>query len=64
MSNTPTATAVSDKFQRKDDSDLVQNLNSQGQVVLWISADGVLRVNTKAALGKVQQIGLPNDDES
>jgi hypothetical protein len=44
--NKPTATAVAGKFQSKDGSDLVQYLNSQGQVVLWVDADGVLRINT------------------
>jgi len=34
MSNKPAATAVAEKFQSKDGSDLVQYLNSQGQVVL------------------------------
>ena len=49
MSKTPTNTAVAGKFQSKDGSDLVQYLNSEGQVVLWIDADGVLRINTTAA---------------
>jgi hypothetical protein len=34
MGNKPTATAVAGKFQSKDGSDLVQYLDSQGQVVL------------------------------
>jgi hypothetical protein len=42
----------------------VQYLNSQGQVVLWVDADGVLRTNTTAAQGAVEQIGLPSDEES
>jgi hypothetical protein len=62
MSNKPTATAVSGKFQSKDGSDLVQYLNSRGQVVLWVDADGVLRINTTAAQGAVLQMGLPSDD--
>src|ERR1700722_11918894 len=57
--NKPTATAVAGKFQSKDGSDLAQYLNSQGQVVLWINADGVLRLSTTAAQGAVQQMGLP-----
>jgi hypothetical protein len=36
----------------------------QIQVVLWLDADGVLRINTTAAQGSVQQIGLPSVDES
>ncbi len=62
MSNTPTATAVAGKFQSKDGSDLVQYLNSQGQVVLWIDADGVLRINTTAmqGTGALIQSGLPS----
>jgi hypothetical protein len=63
MSKKPTATAVAGKFQSKDGSDLVQYLNSQGQVVLWINADGVLRINTTAAQGAVLQMGLPNSGE-
>ena len=63
MSNKPTATAVAGKISKQDGSDLVQYLNSQGQVVLWIDADGVLRINTTAALGSVLQIGLPRGDE-
>jgi hypothetical protein len=62
MGNEPTATAVAGKFQSKDGSDLVQYLNSQGQVVLWINADGVLRISTTAAQGAVQQMGLPSED--
>jgi hypothetical protein len=61
MSKKPTATAVAGKFQSKDGSDLVQYLNSQGQV-LWVDADGVLRINTTAAQGAVQQLGLPSED--
>jgi hypothetical protein len=64
MSNTPTATAVAGKFQSKDGSDLVQYLNSQGQVVFWVDADGVLRISTTAASGAVLQMGLPSSDES
>ena len=64
MGNTPTATAVSGKFQSKDGSDLVQYLNSKGQIVLWIDADGVLRINTTSAQGAVLQMGLPSGDES
>jgi hypothetical protein len=30
--------------------------------VLWVDADGVLRINTTAARGAVQQMGLPSDD--
>lgn len=44
MADTPTVTAVAGKFQSKDGSDLVQYLNSQGQVVLWIDCDGVLHI--------------------
>lgn len=33
----------------------MEYLNSQSQVVLWIDADGVLRINTTAAQGAVQQ---------
>jgi hypothetical protein len=64
MSKKPTATAVAGKFQSKDGSDLVQYLNSQGQVVLWVDADGVLRINTTAAQGAVLQMGLPSSDGS
>jgi hypothetical protein len=60
MGNKPTATAVAGEFQSKDGSDLVQYLNSQGQVVLWVDADGVLRIRTTASQGAVQQIGLPS----
>ncbi len=62
MSKTPTPTAVAGKFQSKDGSDLVQYLNSQGQVVLWIDADGVLRISTSAmqGTGALIQSGLPN----
>ena len=62
--NKPTATAVAGKFQSKDGSDLVQYLNSQGQVVLWVDADGVLRINTTAAQGAIQRIGLPNSGDN
>lgn len=54
MSNKPTATAVAEKVQSKGGADLVQYLDSQGQVVFWINADGVLRVNATAAQGAVQ----------
>jgi hypothetical protein len=59
MSNTPTATAVAGKFQSKDGSDLVQYLNSAGQVVPWVDADGVLRINTTAAQGAVSKWDYP-----
>jgi hypothetical protein len=62
MSKIPTATAVAGRFQSKDGSDLVQYLNSKGQVVLWVDADGVLRINTTAAQGAVLQMGLPSSD--
>ncbi len=60
MSNTPTQTAVAGKFQSKDGSDLVQYLNSSGQVVLWVDADGVLRLSTTAMNGAILQTGLPS----
>jgi len=41
---------------------LVQYLNSQGQVVLWVDADGVLRIKTIDAQGAVLQIGPPSSD--
>ena len=41
----------------------MEYLNSQSQVVLWIDADGVLRINTTAAQGAVPQMGLPSGDE-
>jgi hypothetical protein len=50
------------KFQSNDGSDLVQYLNSEGQVVLWVDADGVLRINTTAAQGAVLQIALSGYD--
>jgi hypothetical protein len=60
--NKPTATTVAGKFQSKGGSDLVQYLNSQGQVVLWVDADGVLRISTTASEGAVQQMGLPSGE--
>jgi hypothetical protein len=61
MGDTPTQNAVAGKFQSKDGSDLVQYLNSQGKVVLWIDADGVLRISTTASGESVLQSGLPSD---
>lgn len=60
MPSTPTNTAVAGKFQSKDGSDLVQYLNSQGKVVLWVDKDGVLWISTTAGGVMVQQIGLPS----
>ena len=48
MGDTPTQNAVAGKFQSRGGDDLVQYLNSEGQVVLWIDADGVLHIVTTA----------------
>ena len=62
MSKIPTATAVAGKFQSKDGSDLVQYLNSLGQVVLWVDSDGVLHIVSSAMQGTGGSIqsGLPS----
>jgi hypothetical protein len=48
MGNVPTQNAVAGKFQSKGGDDLVQYLNSAGQVVLWVDADGCLHVVSTA----------------
>jgi hypothetical protein len=48
MGATPTQNAVAGKFQSRGGDDLVQYLNSEGQVVLWVDCDGVLHVVTTA----------------
>jgi hypothetical protein len=48
MGATPTQNAVAGKFQSKGGDDLVQYLNAQGQVVLWVDSDGVLHIVTTA----------------
>jgi hypothetical protein len=61
MGDTPTNTAVAGRFQSKDGSDLVQYLNSQGKVVLWVDSDGVLHISTTASGDSVLQSGLPSE---
>jgi hypothetical protein len=41
---TPTSNAVSGKFQSKNGDDLVQYVDGQGRVVLWVDSNGVLHV--------------------
>jgi len=59
MSCTPTKTAVGGKFQSKDGADLMQWLNTEGKVVIWIDCNGVLWQSTTAAGSAVSQQGLP-----
>jgi hypothetical protein len=42
MSNTPTRTAVAGRFQSKTGEDLIQFVDSAGNVVVWIDCNGVL----------------------
>ena len=50
MSNTPTRTAVAGGFQSKTGEDLIQFVDSDGNVVLWIDCNGVLYVNSSAVI--------------
>jgi hypothetical protein len=53
MSQVPTPTAVAGKFQSKDGSDLIQFLDAQGRVVVWIDCNGVLYINSSAVINGV-----------
>lgn len=59
MSDKPTNTAVAGKFQSKDGSDLVQYLNTDGKVVLWVDCNGVLWQSTTAGGDATSQQGQP-----
>jgi hypothetical protein len=50
MSNTPTRTAVAGRFQSKTGEDLIQFVDSDGNVVVWIDCNGVLYVNSSAVI--------------
>ncbi len=59
MSDKPTNSAAGGKFQSKDGSDLMQFLNTEGKVVMWIDCNGVLWQSTTASGESVSQQGLP-----
>jgi hypothetical protein len=42
MSNKPTRTAVAGRFQSKTGEDLIQFVDADGSVVVWIDCNGVL----------------------
>jgi hypothetical protein len=50
MSNTPTRTAVAGRFQSKTGEDLIQYVDTDGNVVVWIDCNGVLYVNSSAVI--------------
>jgi hypothetical protein len=50
MSNAPTRTAVAGRFQSKTGEDLIQFVDSDGNVVVWIDCNGVLYINSSAVI--------------
>jgi hypothetical protein len=50
MSNKPTRTAVAGRFQSKTGEDLIQFVDKDGNVVVWIDCNGVLYVNSSAVI--------------
>jgi hypothetical protein len=50
MSTTPTRTAVAGRFQSKTGEDLIQFVDSDGNVVVWIDCNGVLYINSSAVI--------------
>jgi|GEM_PF-6601776 len=62
MSSTPTASASGGRYQSKSGEDLIQFLNRNGKVVVWVDCDGTLWISTTASGEAVQQMGLPSED--
>ena len=50
MSNTPTRTAVAGRLQSKTGEDLIQFVDSDGNVVVWIDCNGVFYINSSAVI--------------
>ncbi len=62
MGDTPTKTASAGTFKSMGGEDLIQFINREGNVVLWIDCDGVLHIVTTAMQGGSSiQSGVPSE---